>query len=48
MEGISTTVNAALSDLAPELLAIAPGAIGVAALLWGIPKAVGFFKRVAK
>lgn len=48
MDGISTTVNGALGDVNAELLLIAPAAIGVAALLWGIPKAVGFFKRVAK
>lgn len=48
MDGISTTVNAAFSDLSAELLLVAPAAIGVAGILWGIPKAVGFFKRVAK
>lgn len=48
MEGISTTINSALSDVGPELLLVAPAAIGVAAILWGVPKAVGFFKRVAK
>lgn len=48
MDGISTVVNAALGDVAPELLLVAPVAIGVAATLWGVPKAVGFFKRIAK
>lgn len=47
MESIGTTVNGALSGIEAELLVVAPAAIGVAALLWGIPKAVRFFKRVA-
>lgn len=48
MTGMGAIVNGALADLTPELLIVAPSAIGVAAVLWGIPKAVGFFKRVAK
>lgn len=48
MEGIGAVVNGALSDVGPELLIVAPVAIGIAATLWGIPKAVSFFKRVAK
>lgn len=48
MDGVGTAVNAALSDISAELLLVLPAGLGVAALLWGAPKAVGFFKRIAK
>jgi hypothetical protein len=48
MNGINTVISGALGSVSTELIALAPAAVGVAGVLWGIPKAVGFFKRVAK
>jgi hypothetical protein len=48
MDGINVVIGAALADVSTEALALAPAAIGVTALFWGVPKIVSFFKRVAK
>ena len=48
MTGIGTAVNDVLSDLSAELLLVLPAGLAVAGLLWGAPKALGFFKRIAK
>ena len=48
MDGIGTAVTTALGDLSTELLLVLPAGLGVAALIWGAPKALGFFKKVAK
>jgi hypothetical protein len=47
MTGLGALVNGVLTDLSAELLIVVPAALGVAGLLWGAPKAVKFFKRLA-
>lgn len=48
MTGIGTAVNTALDGISAELLLVLPAGLGVAGLIWGAPKAVAFFKRIAK
>lgn len=50
--GASTAVvdglKGAASDVSGMVLAIVPIALGVVATIWGIKKAIGFFKASAK
>lgn len=48
MDGLGTAVNTALSGISAELLLVLPAGLAVAGLIWGAPKALGFFKKVAK
>lgn len=50
MEGfdISTALTDAVSGMGAEFAAVAGIGLGFLAILWGAPKALGFFKRVAK
>jgi hypothetical protein len=42
-----TIVTGAAGSLTPVLLLVAAAGAGLALLMWGIPKAIKFFKRVA-
>ncbi|MEV5004020.1 hypothetical protein [Nocardioides sp. LML1-1-1.1] len=48
MDGLSASVLAGFADAPAELLLVVPAALGVAAIRWGGPVMVGFFKRLAK
>lgn len=45
---ISSVVTSALSDFGPQLLIVGTAGIGLAMITWGLPKALGFFKKTAK
>lgn len=42
------TITAAFGDFVPQLLLVAAAGLAIAFVMWGFPKAVGFFKKVAK
>lgn len=44
---IAGTVTTGLDGLVPQLLTVGEAGLGVAFVIWGLPKAVRFFKRVA-
>lgn len=49
MSSVSGVIDTALSTgYASELWIIAPAALVITAVLWGVPKGISFFKRVAK
>lgn len=48
MEDISDAVIAQLGTLATYLPLVAVAGLGIALILWGGPKLVGFFRRMAK
>lgn len=49
---LSTLVSSFTSQVGTQFAAAAPGVIGAAAgvaiVLWGVPKLIGFFKKSAK
>ena len=49
---LSTLVSSFTDAVGTQIAAAAPGVIGAAAgvavVLWGVPKLIGFFKRSAK
>lgn len=44
---ISDVVTTAFANYTPELLTVGTAGLGIAFIVWGLPKAVGFFKRLA-
>lgn len=48
MDGLGTAVATGLGGFGDEALLVLPAGLAVAAVLWGAPKLVGFFKRLAK
>lgn len=48
MDGIAAPVIAALDGLSTELLLLVPIGLAVTAVTWGTPKAIGFFRKIAK
>lgn len=48
MEGLATAVIGGLDGLDAQLLLVIPAALGVAALRWGAPVMVRFFKSLSK
>lgn len=45
---IAGTVTSAFADLGPQLLTVGGAGIALSLVIWGLPKAVGFFKKTAK
>lgn len=48
MEDVASTITTAISGFDTQLLTVAGAGIGLAVIVWGVPKALGFFKRTAK
>lgn len=45
---ISSIVIDGFANVLPSLAPVAAAGLAVAGLIWGVPKAVGFFKKTAK
>lgn len=48
MDQIGSTVTTAVAGMQTELLAVGGAGIALGLLMWGLPKAVGFFRKTAK
>lgn len=44
----ATTIVTAFAGYAPALLTVGAAGLGLAVVIWGFPKIVGFFKKTAK
>lgn len=45
---IAGTVTGAFADLGPQLITVGGAGIALSLVIWGLPKALGFFKKTAK
>jgi hypothetical protein len=45
---IDGIVVAGFANVLPALAPVAAAGLAIAGLIWGVPKAVGFFKKTAK
>jgi hypothetical protein len=45
---VSGVVSTVFSGFGSELWTLAPAALAIAGIIWGVPKALSFAKRVAK
>lgn len=45
---LSDVVTGAFASVGPELATVGGAGIALALIIWGLPKAVGFFKKTAK
>jgi hypothetical protein len=47
IDGVTTALNTAATDVKDTIVAVLPYALGVMALSWGVRKAIRFFKSAA-